>query len=49
MPAIFDIDGNIYQTLREVDIQSIKSLTILKSLAATHKYGTLGRGGVVCN
>lgn len=47
VPAIFDIDGNIYQTLREVDIQSIKSLTILKSLAATHKYGSLGRGGVV--
>jgi len=30
-----------------VDPQDIKSITILKSLAATNKYGAMGRGGVV--
>ncbi|RLD30113.1 MAG: hypothetical protein DRI75_00995 [Bacteroidetes bacterium] len=46
--AILDIDGSIYtENPPFVDPQEIESITILKSLAATNKYGTQGRGGVI--
>ncbi len=52
IPAIYDIDGRIYGSGRGVyapyvDPQNIKSITILKSLAATNKYGSIAFGGVV--
>ena len=44
--AIFDVDGNIYTDYPSfIDPQMVKSITILKSLAATNKYGGIARGG----
>ena len=46
--AIFDIDGSIQTDFPSyIDPQHIKSISILKSLAATNKYGSIGRGGAV--
>jgi len=48
--AMFDIDGLIYdseQIIPEINVQNIERITILKSIAATNKYGTLGRGGAI--
>ena len=46
--AIYDIDGNIQTDYPSyVDPQMIKSITILKSLAATNKYGGMARGGAI--
>ena len=46
--AIFDIDGSIQTDFTSyIDPQHIKSISILKSLAATNKYGSIGRGGAV--
>lgn len=48
--ASLDIDGIIYgpdQEIPPVDIQNIYSINILKSLAASNRYGALGRGGVI--
>jgi len=47
VPAIYDIDGSVYETWPNIDIQNIKNFTILKSLASVTKYGTIGRGGVI--
>ena len=49
---VYDIDGMIYTTqdniqLPYVDPQIIESITVLNSLTATHKYGTLARNGVI--
>lgn len=47
-PAIFDIDGQIFQdTPVWIDVTNIKRLAILGNLATTVTYGNLGRGGVV--
>ena len=48
--AMFDIDGITYapgQDLPFIDPQSIESISILKSLSATVKYGNFGRGGAI--
>ena len=46
--AIFDVDGSIQTDFPSyIDPQHIKSISILKSLAATNKYGSIGRGGAV--
>lgn len=45
---LWDIDGIIYDSEpAHLDIQNIKDIHILKSLAATTKYGTQGKNGVV--
>ncbi len=50
---VFDIDGMIYSAeggniqLPYVDPQTIETITVLNSLAGTHKYGTLARNGVI--
>ncbi len=49
---VFDIDGMIFTSannlqLPYVDPQTIESITVLNSLTATHKYGTLARAGVI--
>ncbi|GIS21168.1 MAG: hypothetical protein CM15mP121_0200 [Bacteroidota bacterium] len=45
--AIFDVEGIIYKTVPDfLDTQRILSITLLKSLAATNRYGSEGRGGV---
>ncbi len=49
--AAYDVDGALYAfngvPPPYVDPQNVESIVILKSLAATNKYGTLGRGGVI--
>ncbi len=44
---IFVVDGIIYTDPPNfIDPQNIKKITLIKSLAGTVRYGTLGRGGV---
>ena len=46
--AIFDIDGSIQTEFPSyIDPQQIKSISILKSLAATNRYGGMARGGAI--
>ncbi|NNF75094.1 MAG: TonB-dependent receptor plug domain-containing protein [Flavobacteriaceae bacterium] len=48
--AMFDIDGIIYgseQSVPQVNVQNIESITILRSLTATNRYGEIGRGGAI--
>ena len=46
--AIFDIDGQIYTEYPSfIDPQNIKSILILKSMNATNRYGSQGRGGAI--
>ena len=46
--AIFDIDGSIQTDFPSyIDPQQIKSISILKSLSATNRYGGIGRGGAI--
>ena len=45
--AIYDIDGLIFEDFPTfINPQQIESVTILKSYAATNRYGSVGRGGV---
>jgi len=45
--AIFDVEGFIYTDVPDfIDPQQIESITLLRSLSATNKYGSQGRGGV---
>ena len=48
-PAIYDLDGSIYSggDLPYVNPQEIETITLLKSLASTTRYGNIGRGGVI--
>ena len=46
--AIFDIDGSIQTDFpTHINPQQIKSISILKSLAATNRYGGIARGGAI--
>ena len=46
--AVYDIDGLLYTDYPSfIDPQQIKSITILRSLAATNKYGGIARGGAI--
>jgi len=46
--AIFDIEGSIQTDFPSyIDPQQIKSISILKSLAATNRYGGIARGGAI--
>ena len=46
--AVYDVDGLIYTDYPGfIDPQQIKSITILRSLAATNKYGGIARGGAI--
>jgi hypothetical protein len=46
-PVIWDIDGIIYNDEPPLDLNNIKSIHILKSVASTNRYGSLGAGGVI--
>ncbi|WP_172435908.1 tetratricopeptide repeat protein [Sediminicola luteus] len=46
-PVIFEVDGNIMRDLPMLDPELIKDIHVLKSYAATTKYGTEGSGGVI--
>ena len=45
--VLWEVDGVIYNREPDLDLSQIKSVHVLKSLAATNRYGTLGNGGVV--
>ena len=46
--AVYDVDGLLYTDYPGfIDPQQIKSITILRSLAATNKYGGIARGGAI--
>jgi hypothetical protein len=46
--AIFDIDGQVYTEYPDfIDPQNIRSILILKSMNATNRYGSQGRGGAI--
>jgi len=46
IPAIFVVDGMIYTDMPNfIDVQQIKTISILKSIIATNRYGTIGSGG----
>ena len=46
--AIFDIDGSIQTDFPSyIDPQQVKSISILKSLSATNRYGGIARGGAI--
>lgn len=46
--AIWDVDGMIFAyTPPPIDLSDVKDVFILKSLAGTVKYGSLGAGGVI--
>ena len=46
--AVYDIDGILYTDCPTfIDPQQIKSITILRSLAATNRYGGVARGGAI--
>ena len=46
--AVYDVDGLLYTDYPGfIDPQQIKSITILRSLAATNKYGGVARGGAI--
>lgn len=42
-----NIDKTILTNVSAIDPDNIESVTVLKGLAATNKYGTLGRNGVI--
>ena len=45
--AIFDVEGLIYNEVPDfIDPQQIESITLLRSMGATNRYGSQGRGGV---
>ena len=45
--AIYDIDGLIFEEFPTfINPQQIESVSVLKSYAATNRYGSVGRGGV---
>jgi CarboxypepD_reg-like domain len=47
MYAIWDIDGVIYEDEPPMDLNIIKSIRVLKTLAGTNRYGSDGAGGVI--
>jgi len=45
--AIYDVEGQIYTDVPDfIDPQQIESITLLRSMGATNRYGSQGRGGV---
>jgi hypothetical protein len=46
--AVYDVDGILYTDCPTfIDPQQVKSITILRSLAATNRYGGVARGGAI--
>ena len=45
--AIYDVEGQIYTDVPDfIDPQQIETITLLRSVGATNRYGSQGRGGV---
>ena len=46
--AVYDVDGILYTECPTfINPQQIRSMTILRSLAATNRYGGVARGGAI--
>ena len=46
--AVYDVNGSIQTDFPSyIDPQNVKSISILKSLAATNRYGGIARGGAI--
>ena len=46
--AVYDVDGILYTECPTfIDPQQVKSITILRSLSATNRYGGVARGGAI--
>jgi len=48
--AMLDIDGTVYDSSQDapsINIHNIESISVLKSTAATNRYGAMGRGGAI--
>jgi len=45
--AIWDVDGMIFKSAPPLDLNNIKDVAIIRSLAGTNAYGQKGRGGVI--
>tara|TARA_B100001996_G_scaffold171182_1_gene130577 strand:- start:516 stop:908 length:393 start_codon:yes stop_codon:yes gene_type:complete len=46
--AVYDVDGILYTDYPSfINPQQVKSITILRSLAATNRYGGVARGGAI--
>jgi len=46
-PVIWDVDGVIFDDEPPINLNNIKNVYILKSLAGTNRYGSMGAGGVI--
>jgi len=46
-PALWDVDGVLFDKEPPLSLDNITSIRIIKSLAGTNHYGTIGRGGVI--
>lgn len=46
-PVSWEVDGIFTTTPPNIDLSQIKKIRVLKSLASTNKYGSLGAGGVI--
>ena len=45
--ALWDVDGILYTEVPIVDLNNIKEIAVIKGLAGTVKYGSVGAGGVI--
>lgn len=45
--ALWDVDGVIYEYAPPLDLDNIKEVAVLRSLAGVNKYGSEGIGGVI--
>ena len=46
-PAIWDVDGFVFQEEPPIDIGNIRDIYVIRSLAGTNRYGSAGAGGVI--
>jgi tetratricopeptide (TPR) repeat protein len=46
-PALWDVDGGLFTEEPPLDLNNIKDIHILKTLAGTNRYGSRGAGGVI--
>jgi tetratricopeptide (TPR) repeat protein len=47
IPALWDVDGVIYETAPPLDLSNIEDVAIIRSMAGTVVYGSEGAGGVI--
>jgi carboxypeptidase-like protein len=45
--AVWDVDGVVFEEEPPIDINNIKDIYVIRSLAGTNRYGSTGRNGVI--